>query len=196
MEVRSMRVILAIIGGAALAYFADPDRGKRRRNVARDRLMAFARRTFWNSSRLGRRSVGSAYGVVQEVAHAPDIREALDDATLARKVESEVFRDPSIPKGSININVEDGVVVLRGEVERSAQILAIEGAVRRIPDVLDVQNLLHRPGEPAPNKAEAMAAERPPSQAMTGSAEPPTTDRDIPMPSETQPAGGAERPAA
>jgi hypothetical protein len=61
------------------------------------------------------------------------------------------------------VNVEDGVVVLRGEVERSTQILEIEGAVRRIPDVLDVQNLLHRPGEIAPNKAEAMRSERPPA---------------------------------
>jgi osmotically-inducible protein OsmY len=112
---------------------------------------------------MGRRAAGSAYGVVQEVAHAPDIREALDDATLARKVESEVFRDPNIPKGSINVNVEDGVAVLRGEVERSTMILEIEAAVRRIPDVLDVQNLLHRPGELAPNKAEAMSAEKPPS---------------------------------
>ena len=149
--------------GLVLAYFLDPDRGTRRRNILRDRSAAMVRRVGWNASRMGRRAADKAYGVQQEFAHAADIREALDDSTLARKVESEIFRDVSIPKGSINVNAEDGVVVLRGQVERPDQILAIENAVRRIPDVLDVQNFLHLPGEAAPNKAESTSAERPPN---------------------------------
>ncbi len=40
-----------------------------------------------------------------------------DDVTLARKVESEIFRDADVPKGQINVNAENGVIVLRGEVE-------------------------------------------------------------------------------
>jgi osmotically-inducible protein OsmY len=157
--------VLAGAAGAAIAYLFDPDRGKRRRNMARDRSLAFLRHQGMRLSRSGRRAAGAAYGITQEVAHAPDIREALDDATLARKVESEVFRDPTIPKGSINVNVVDGVVVLRGELHRPEQINEIEAAVRRIPDVIDVQNLLHLPGQPAPNKAAAMSAERRPRMA-------------------------------
>ena len=42
--------------------------------------------------------------------------ERLNDPALARKVESEVFRDQDIPKGNISVNVEYGVVYLRGEV--------------------------------------------------------------------------------
>lgn len=33
-----------------------------------------------------------------------------DDATLAQKVMSELFRDPHVPKGAINVNPENGVV--------------------------------------------------------------------------------------
>src|SRR5919197_60335 len=40
-----------------------------------------------------------------------------DDVTLARKVESEIFRDAEVPKGKINVNAERGKVVLRGEVD-------------------------------------------------------------------------------
>lgn len=164
-----LRYILVAGAGAALAYFLDPDRGKRRRNMTRDRLTAMLRRFGSNATRMGRRASGTAYGLRQQAGRAADIREALDDATLARKVESEIFRDPSVPKGSINVNAEEGLVVLRGEVERADQITAIEDAVRRIPDVLDVQNFLHMPGEPAPNKAEAVSAERAPRTMGSGS---------------------------
>ncbi len=36
-----------------------------------------------------------------------------DDATLAQKVMTELFRDPHVPKGAINVNAENGVVLLR-----------------------------------------------------------------------------------
>jgi osmotically-inducible protein OsmY len=66
------------------------------------------------------------------------------------KVESELFRDPSVPKGSININVEQGVVVLRGEVPDPELAERLEHEARAIPGVWEVENLLHGPGEPAP----------------------------------------------
>jgi hypothetical protein len=74
----------------------------------------------------------------------------LDDATLVDKVESAVFRDPTVPKGRININAERGRVVLRGEVDQPEQISALDAAVRQVPGVTDVENLLHLPGTSAP----------------------------------------------
>jgi len=65
-------------------------------------------------------------------------------------VESAIFRDPAVPKGQININAERGRVVLRGEVDQSEQISALEAAARQVPGVTDVENLLHIPGTPAP----------------------------------------------
>ena len=43
-----------------------------------------------------------------------------------RRVESELFRDPSVPKGRLNINAEHGVVVLRGVTDSPDQIRTLE----------------------------------------------------------------------
>ena len=42
--------------------------------------------------------------------------------TLARKVETEIFRPADVPKGAISVNVNDGVVELRGEIADQKQI--------------------------------------------------------------------------
>lgn len=73
-----------------------------------------------------------------------------DDARLTAKVESELYRDDDVPKGAININVEFGKVVLRGEVESSELIEDLVLRTRAIEGVSDVESLLHVPGEPAP----------------------------------------------
>jgi osmotically-inducible protein OsmY len=142
-------LIAGAIGLAAM-YFLDPDRGKRRRAMVRDRAAGTVRRAGVVSERLQRKVVSDAYGVSQKVSH-PGLTqdEPPNDATLAQKVMTELFRDPRIPKGSINVNSENGVVQIRGQVEHPEEILAIEGRVRRVPGVLDVENLLHLPGTPA-----------------------------------------------
>jgi hypothetical protein len=45
-----------------------------------------------------------------------------DDATLAHKVETELFRPADAPKGQVSVNVNDGVVELRGELPDQRQI--------------------------------------------------------------------------
>jgi osmotically-inducible protein OsmY len=73
-----------------------------------------------------------------------------DDARLTAKVESELYRDDDVPKGAINVNVEFGKVVLRGEVESPELIEELVVRTRAIEGVSDVESLLHVPGEPAP----------------------------------------------
>ncbi len=142
------------LAGGALVYLFDPDRGRARRAEARDRIGALVRRSTRHAERLGRAASAQAYGVSQKVTHLrTEQGEPLDDASLQQKVESELFRDPSIPKGQININAERGVIVLRGQLESPEQIADIESRVRRIAGVWDVQNLLHLPGLPAATTA-------------------------------------------
>ena len=76
----------------------------------------------------------------------------MDDVTLARKVETEIFRPKGAPKGKVDVNAVDGVVWLRGEVKNQAQSQSIEKSVRSIPEVKDVENLLHLPKTPAPSR--------------------------------------------
>jgi hypothetical protein len=75
----------------------------------------------------------------------------LDDTELAHKVQSIVFRDPSLPKGQVSINAENGKVFLRGQVDAPETIVRIERAVRDVEGVETVDNLLHVPGTPAPH---------------------------------------------
>ena len=73
-----------------------------------------------------------------------------DDATLAHKVETELFRDADVPKGDINVNAENGVVYLRGEVADESLVEALGKSARKIHGVREVENLLHTPGTSAP----------------------------------------------
>ena len=146
-----LKLLFAGALGAALAYFLDPDRGKRRRNIARDRLMGMARRTADQVERKVEYAASTAQGISQKISNQNgQDKFDLNDETLAQKVESEIFRDPNIPKGKININAENGVVVLRGELDRPDQINALEDKVRSIPGVAGVENLLHLPNTQAP----------------------------------------------
>jgi hypothetical protein len=76
----------------------------------------------------------------------------LDDATITDKVETNLFRDAKIAKGKIDVNTANGVVYLRGEARTPEQIKEIESKVRSIPEVKDVENLLHLPKTPANKK--------------------------------------------
>jgi osmotically-inducible protein OsmY len=61
------------------------------------------------------------------------------------KVESIVFRKHDLPKGQININAENGVVFLRGQVDRPELVETLEARVRKVQGVKGVENLLHTP---------------------------------------------------
>lgn len=85
-------------------------------------------------------------------------RFSVDDETLTQRVESEIYRDTTLPKGPVTIHARDGVVTLRGALERHEQMRALEDAVRKVPGVRDVENLLHLPETAAPNKRAALEA--------------------------------------
>ena len=74
----------------------------------------------------------------------------IDDATLARKVETEIFRDEAVPKGQINVNAQYGRVQLRGEVPNEDMLRDLVERTRQIDGVRDVESLLHLPGQEAP----------------------------------------------
>jgi osmotically-inducible protein OsmY len=74
--------------------------------------------------------------------------ERLNDPALARKVESEVFRDDALPKGNISVNAEYGVIYLRGELPSREMIDELTTRARSVDGVRAVENLTHLPGEP------------------------------------------------
>jgi BON domain len=108
--------------GLAAGYFLDPDSGKRRRHIARDRALA----------------------LIRKEAERPN-KPAPNDQALAERVRSEIFQPADGPKESVNINVENGVVYLRGEVERPDQIRELVKQAESVDGVAGVENLLHTP---------------------------------------------------
>ena len=60
-----------------------------------------------------------------------------------------VFRDHAVPKGRININAENGVVFLRGEVDSPELVSALEERVAKVRGVRGVKNLLNASASPA-----------------------------------------------
>ena len=138
---------------AALTYFFDPRNGARRRNVIRDRALAFFRQGGRKAAGAGRAAASQAYGLKQKAVHLKEEQKPQpDDVTLARKVESEIFRDAHVPKGKINVNAERGVVFLRGELDDPDLIADLEKAARKVQGVREVENLLHAAGTPAPTR--------------------------------------------
>lgn len=98
----------------------------------------------------------------------------LDDVGLARKVESVIFRDESVPKGKIDVNAADGIVWLRGEAKTPEMIKGLEAMAKEIPEVKRVENLLHLPHTPAPSRTDT-----PPAQRATRRAKPAPAKRKV-----------------
>jgi hypothetical protein len=76
----------------------------------------------------------------------------LDDVGLARKVETIIFRDDNVPKGHIDVNAANGVVWLRGQAKTPEMIKVLVRQCAAIPEVRQVENLLHLPKTPAPTR--------------------------------------------
>jgi hypothetical protein len=136
------RIALVGVAGAALWFLTD----SRRRSLAKDKVTRLFNR---GTKRIKRRSSYVASNVRGKAAAA---RHGVDtvppsDPALAAKVSSEVLG--GFP--GINLNVEHGVVVLRGQLDDEDRIADLEQSVRKVTGVLDVRNLVHLPGEPPPN---------------------------------------------
>lgn len=152
MAERSSCTLAGAAGGAAIAFLLDPRQGRRRRHMLRDRAFAQARRARRRAARrmvyLGSLAEGTAQRTAASLHHEP---RSYDDVTLARKVESEVFRRAHAPKGAVSVSAYGGVVELRGQLDDAAQIDELVRAAERVEGVLGVDCLLHTPDQPAPH---------------------------------------------
>jgi osmotically-inducible protein OsmY len=152
-----MRSLIAFATGAAVGaaatHFLDPDSGRKRRHQLRDQAASKASAGASRAATTASYAAGKAKGaVVSATPRMPGGHriEDVDDVTLARKVETEIFRDPSAPKGDVSIDVQAGVVYLRGMVADEAWIDRLADEAKKVEGVKGVKNLLHHPGTPTP----------------------------------------------
>jgi hypothetical protein len=122
----------------------------------------------------------------------------LDDTTITRKVETVLFRDDAVAKGKIDVNTADGVVWLRGEAKTPEQIKELEARALAIPEVKQVENLLHLPKTPARRprtKSTAAARKRAPKRTTAERKATPAKAAAEPSPKDLAKKGEGRRPA-
>lgn len=139
---------LAVIGGfgvgAGLAYMLDPDRGSRRRALARDRAI-HALRVQQRMLEKGARDAGHrARSLGPRLAHLRS-DEPSDEVLIAR-VRACLGHHVSHP-GSIAVDAHDGEVFLSGPILRD-ELPGLVRAVRRVRGVQEVSENLEVHAEP------------------------------------------------
>jgi uncharacterized membrane protein len=134
---------LFFLGGLALGahfmYMLDPERGHRRRAMARDRAAWALHKVQYTLDRslrdLGHRVQGAAAEVISDL-----VPEHVDDPVLVQRVRARLGRAVSHP-GAIEVSARAGVVTLKGAVlERELHELL--WAVRAVRGVAAVDNQL------------------------------------------------------
>jgi osmotically-inducible protein OsmY len=148
------RLITFLFGvgiGAAAAHFLDPQSGRRRRQEMREQAVSKAQATAGQAVSTAHYAAGKAKGATSTVTPGGTGLEEPDDVTLARKVETEIFRAPDAPKGDVSVDVQRGVAHLRGEVADEQWITRLGQEAEKVEGIKGVENLLHRPGTPAPD---------------------------------------------
>jgi osmotically-inducible protein OsmY len=150
-----LKLIFGAALGAAAAWFLDPNDGTRRRNTTRDKALKLARKGKDQATQEATYATNTVKGKAAAVAPTTDrepAEERLNDPALKAKVESEIFRSEDAPKDKVSVNVEDGVVYLRGELDDPEAVERLREAASKVDGVQGVESLLHGPDEPAPTK--------------------------------------------
>jgi BON domain len=155
--VRLGRLLAAASAGAALMYVLDPDRGAARRARLAEGTLSTVRHGGRRALRITHHLTAEAGGLLQRLIHVHPYR-AVDERTFLDHVETELLGHPDVPKGRINLDVENGVVTLRGQLDSPDQIARVERRTRAISGVCGFTSFLHVAGTPAPNKAAALRA--------------------------------------
>ncbi len=141
--------LLGAAAGAAAAHFLDPDKGAQRRGAVAGQATSTAGSAASSAQSQARQAAGKAKGAVSSATPGTRLKDP-DDVTLARKVETEIFREADAPKGDVSVDVQDGVAHLRGEVADRDAADRLASEARNVEGIKGVENLLHPPGTPAP----------------------------------------------
>jgi osmotically-inducible protein OsmY len=135
---------LGAAAGAAARHFLDASN----RNRLREQAVSKAKSGAQQAASTAGYAANKAKGTVADAT--PSRSPELDDVGLARKVETEIFRDAEAPKGDVSVDVQAGVAYLRGTVDNEEWIARLGDEAAHVDGIKGVNNLLHQPGKPAP----------------------------------------------
>jgi uncharacterized membrane protein/osmotically-inducible protein OsmY len=125
--------------GVGLMYFLDPERGRRRRALIRDRVAHSASVSGDAMSATGRDVVHRATGVAARLRGTFG-RGPVDDGVLVERVRAQLGRMISHPR-AVDVDAADGVVTLRGPILQH-EMRRLLNAVERVGGVREVVSQL------------------------------------------------------
>lgn len=136
------KILLSSIGAtataAAMMFFLDPKRGRRRRALVRDKTFHFTRDAGTSLGRASRDLGNRTRGVAATTWSCVRPHASPDDDVLAERVRSKLGRVVSHPR-AIEVSVRDGIVALRGDIVQS-EVPHVMRRIYSVPDVKDVRN--------------------------------------------------------
>jgi osmotically-inducible protein OsmY len=157
-------LLVGAAAGALAMYYMDPNQGRRRRALVRDKMAHFKNvMTRSVPERAGKRARFFG-GVAKGVGHnamelvRPENGRYEDDETLVARVRSEVLRHPRFKPGEIHLDAYEGCVTLRGQLDDPQDIRKLVSDTKHVEGVREVRSYLHLPDSPPPNKAEVYRA--------------------------------------
>ena len=131
---------IALVGGvglgAALMYFLDPDRGKRRRELVRDKVESTGNKVGSYAEKMSREIQNRANDVVAE-AKSLFQHEAVADDVLVDRVLSKLGQN----LGTIDVQATNGTVILSGSI-LAEELPDVLSAVSHVRGVKKVENQL------------------------------------------------------
>jgi len=131
---------LTVLGiGAAVMYFFDPQLGRRRRSLVRDKANRFVHE-IQNAAEVVQRDFNNRLQGLEAMLRPPARREPASDDVIAARVRSKLGRLTSHPH-AIEVAVHEGIATLRGPIlaNEAARTLA---AIEWVPGVKRVINEL------------------------------------------------------
>jgi hypothetical protein len=130
--------------GAALMYLLDPERGKRRRALAKDKLVHATHVTAQEADVTSRNAVNHVRGVIARIRSRVK-SEHVPDSVLAERVRARIGH--LVPHaGSIDVTVRDGRATLAGPALGS-ELDALLADLARVRGIVGIDNRLGLPEE-------------------------------------------------
>jgi CBS domain-containing protein len=132
--------------GAGLMYLLDPNRGRSRRAIVRDKAASLYRDSAHYAGKVQRdlrnRAAGVAAGAKAKLTHEDEVA----DQKLEARVRTKLGRVTSHPH-AIRVRAENGCLTLEGTILAN-EVNGLVSAVRSVPGVSEVENRLQTHEEP------------------------------------------------
>jgi osmotically-inducible protein OsmY len=139
MNMRLTKMVLGTLGGAALMYLMDPEKGNRRRALLRDQINKFMHTAAERTEGAIENIADRAQGAAAEARRSLSNEQVSDDVMIAR-VRSAMGHVLSNAH-EVEVTSNGGIVTLTGSVP-NAEVQTLVNTVKAVPGVHSVENRL------------------------------------------------------